>query len=146
MQFCCERSNGKIVKANGPILPVILFNRRDYTQALIRNIFNAVINSLSMTKYFIAHYLFYIVIIMLISYNKRTQMRHKNLRCESVHIVVGPHLCLSFVIVLYLIKFVKWCHRFKMAVLSFAHLFTLNSLNHCIPVYKSEVQDRREID
>uniref|UniRef100_A0A5S6PXA1 Zinc metalloproteinase n=1 Tax=Brugia malayi TaxID=6279 RepID=A0A5S6PXA1_BRUMA len=35
-RFCCERSNGKIVKANGPILPVILFNRRDYTQALIR--------------------------------------------------------------------------------------------------------------
>ncbi|EFO22585.1 hypothetical protein LOAG_05901 [Loa loa] len=35
-RFCCNRSKGKIVIANGPIIPVILFNRRDYTQALIR--------------------------------------------------------------------------------------------------------------
>uniref|UniRef100_A0A0R3S413 CUB domain-containing protein n=1 Tax=Elaeophora elaphi TaxID=1147741 RepID=A0A0R3S413_9BILA len=35
-RFCCNRSNGKIVEANGPILPVILFSRKDYTRAQIR--------------------------------------------------------------------------------------------------------------
>ncbi|MCP9265223.1 Metalloendopeptidase [Dirofilaria immitis] len=34
-RFCCKSRNGKIMQANGPILPLILFNRRDFTQAQI---------------------------------------------------------------------------------------------------------------